>query len=168
MILLTGVVCWHSDDLIKAGTGNIKLDKLEVEYETASGGMSIYDNSFWTKPDFVNASQKWRTLYLKKTLDNTFKRKAGCCARCKLDFRRLPVKKFQGGDLHHINELLKRYDPSAMRGYNVQNKADEFSETVLLCKPCHQEITYDAAAMSDFMNDLFNAGVVDEEGNIIH
>jgi len=47
------------DNLIKAGTGKVKLETLEVEYETASGGMSIYDNSFWTKPDFVNASQKW-------------------------------------------------------------------------------------------------------------
>jgi len=80
----------------------------------------------------------------------------------------LPVKVFQGFDLHHINELLKRYDPADMGTCSIQNKVREFRETVLLCKACHAEITHDVKAMADFMNDLFNAGVVDEQGNIIH
>jgi len=156
------------EEMIKVGTGNYSYEEAEKTYELSSGGMKLCDNSIWTKPDYDSASQPLRTTYLKKTFDDTLKRKAGMCACCGLSIRNLPVKVFQGFDLHHINELLKRYDPSDMSTCSIQNKVREFRETVLLCKACHAEITHDMKAMADFMNDLFNAGVVDENGDIIH
>ena len=156
------------EEMIKFGTGNYSYEDAEKTYELSSGGMKLCDSSIWTKLDYDSAPQPLRTSYLKKTFDDTLKRKAGMCACCGLSIRNLPVKVFQGFDLHHINELLKRYDPSDMGTCSIQNKVREFRETVLLCKACHAEITHDVKAMADFMNDLFNAGVVDENGDIIH
>ena len=131
------------EEMIKKGTDKYTYEEAKRTYEASSGGMKFQDNSIWTKPDYENAPQSKRTKLLKKTFDDTLKRKAGCCAYCKFDFRNLPVKAFQGGDLHHINELLKRYDPANMLTCSIQN--------VLLCKACHSSITHDVDSLNEFM-----------------
>ena len=156
------------EEMIKVGTDKYTYEEAKKTYERSSGGMKFQDNSIWTQPDWDRAKQTEKTKLLKKTFDDTLKRKAGKCACCDLSIRNLPVKVFQGFDLHHINELLKRYEPANMLDYSIQNKMKEFRETVLLCKACHSSITHNDKALQEFMAMLRREGVVDEDGNIIH
>lgn len=153
---------------LKKGTDKYTYEQAKKTYEASSGGMKLEDNTIWTEPDYDNASQGERTTLLKKTFDDTLKRKAGKCACCGLSIRNLPVKVFQGFDLHHIDELLKRYDPANMLGFSIQNKVREFRETVLLCKACHSSITHDVDSLKEFMAMLRREGVIDKDGSIIH
>jgi len=155
------------EEMIKKGTDEYTYEQAKKTYEASSGGMKLEDNSIWTEPDYESAPRTERTKLLKKTFDDTLKRKAGKCACCGLPIRNLPVKYFQGFDLHHINELLKRYEPANMLGFSIQTKVREFRETVLLCKACHSSITHDVVSLNEFMAMLRREGVIDEDGNII-
>ena len=155
------------EKMIKKGTDEYTYEQAKKTYEASSGGMKLEDNSIWTEPDYDNAIRSERTTLLKKTFDDTLKRKAGKCACCGLSIRNLPVKVFQGFDLHHIDELLKRYDPANMLDYSIQTKVREFRETVLLCKACHSSITHNDKALMEFMAMLRREGIIDKDGNII-
>ena len=117
------------ENMIKSNPRTISIEDAKRTYEASSGGMNLGCNSIWTEPDWEQRPEE-RTNYLKLTLGDTWKRKAGKCACCGLSIRNLPVKYFQGFDLHHIN--IKAEPAGSFHGNHVNQKFEEILPDFLI------------------------------------
>ena len=116
-----------------------------------------FNESTWN-----NANASTRIQMLSRAYFSAEKRMAGGCMLCGEIHCNLTVRDQRGGDLHHVEESEKNWDPSTGVNKPVAEALQENRKTCLLCKKCHVLVHHRVRSNEAFMDKLLSKYCVDE------